>query len=211
MVKIFIFCNNLNFISAISQMILKKKIDANIIGIQNSISEDGIKLCQNAKPHLIICEQKDYTKIKKFLKEDFIWLFFSNASTTSKTTILNQIALISKDTKFIHKIELSNFRKQYFNKLVNLKFNPNFVGTLYILDCIVCLKENPYSHVSHLRLSKYLQIIAKKYNTTTNSIIWNIRSSIEEMYKNTNKEFRNKLYGTDYYISFSRLLKTICK
>jgi hypothetical protein len=209
MVKIFIFCSNLNFISSISQIIIEKKINANVIGIQNYISKDGLQLCRNSKPHLIICEQRDYKKIKKILKEDFIWLIFSNESNTSKTTVLNQIETISKDTKYTHKIEISNYRRQYFNKLVNLNFNPNLIGTLYILDCIVCIKENPYSPSTHLRLTKYLKIIARKYNTPINQVIWNIRSAIEEMYKNTNREFRNKLYGSDCYISFSRLLKTI--
>lgn len=210
MIKIFIFCNDLNFISSISEIILKKHLNVQITGIQDIISKSGLTLCQNSNSNLIICEEKIYEKIKKALKYDFIWLTFSNKSSYSKTTILNQIEIISQDTKYIHKIDLSNFRKIYFEKLINLKFNPNLVGTLYILDCIVCIKENPYSQATHSRLSRYLQIIAQKYDTTLNSVVWNIRSSIEEMYKNTDEKFRNKIYGTEYYISFTRLLKSIC-
>lgn len=209
MIRIFIFCNDLNFISSISEIILIKRLNAQISGIQNLISKNGLTLCQNSNSHLIICEEKNYSKIKKILKGDFIWLTFSNESNSSKTTILNQIEIISQDTKYVHKIDLSNFKKYYFEKLIKLKFNPNLAGTLYILDCIVCIRENPYSQATHLRITNYLQLIAQKYDTTINSVIWNIRSSIEEMYKNTDEKFRNKIYGTEYYISFTRLLKSI--
>ena len=210
MIKIFIVYENPQIAAQLSIKLLHSNISAKIIGFTNRITKSSIDYCNSNAPNVIISKKNNQELLKKHLTFEYIHLEILDDSESSIDKAFNQLYLLSRDTKYTHKLNVINFKKQMFNNLIDLKFNPNLCGTKYLLDCIVCIKENPYSQVTNFSIMKYLKNIAMKYGTSLDAIIWNLRTTIEDMVKYTNSDFRKNIYGTEDNINYQTVISSIC-
>lgn len=206
MTSIFIFYDDLEYLSLLLNQILKKTSDIKILGFNQTITKDSIKTCNKIMPNIIISSSSTNKKLKKHLTFQYISINIEKNNKKNIQIICHQLKMLSSDTKYSHKLNIINLRKKIYKELIDLRFNPNMIGTYYLLDCILCSYENPYSQLTHLEIIKYYKKIALKYETDYQAVNWNIQKSIENMYKNTSKEFRKTHYKTEEYLGYSSLI-----
>ena len=211
MVTVFIICDNSTYQKHLFKKICESQINVQIVGLESKITIYTLKNCILSTPDVIISKKGDQTIFRKYLKFAYIPVtIYDQDITLEKTTrIINQLKKLSLNTMYSHKETVSNYKKKAHQKIVQLKFNPHLSGTCYLLDCIVSLQESPYSSVTYNAITKQIAKVAKKYNTTSESVISDIRATIEEMYKCTSSDFRKKIYGTATYINYPTLIKAI--
>ncbi len=201
MTNIFIFYDNLD-----NLYLLKKYLsitnNIKLLGSSKSVTKEIINICNTLKPHIIICTSNVIDKLKNLLYFKYILITLDK----NIPIVCHQLNNISSNTKYSHKLNIYNYKKAIYKELIKLNFNPNMIGTNYLLDCILCSHENPYSQLTHIQLSKYYRQIAYKYDTTINVISWNIQKSIENMYKNTSSKFRKKYFLTEEYLGCSSII-----
>lgn len=206
MTSIFIFYDDLKYLSLLLNQILKKTPDIKILGFNQNITKDSIKICNQTMPNVIISNSCMNKKIKTSFTFQYIHLNIEASNKKNIQIICHQLKMLSSDTKYSHILNTNNLRKKIYKELIDLKFNPNMIGMYYLLDCILCYHENPYSQLTHSEIIKYYEKIALKYETTPQAVNWNIKKSIENMYKNTSKEFRKTHYKTEEYLGYSSII-----
>lgn len=206
MINIFIFYKDLNYINHLSNLILEKSGNIKLLGFDTNISDESINLCNELQPQIIITDEIFHQDLVYVLNFNYIYINIPQTDTLSTEKICNQINKFALDFKYTHKINLYNYRKNIFYKLQVLNFNANLCGTHYLLDYITYLHENPHYSISSKKL--YIKI-AEKYNVNIDSIIWNIHTCIDEMYKYTSNDFRKNIYGTTSKINLQSVIKAV--
>lgn len=184
-------------------------INVKLLGSMSQVDKASSRFCNKKKPNIIISTEYDHSLLKKKLKFEYIPITIYGKDTHSIKKLSNQLKKISSNTIYSHKVEIYNHKRKTLQTLIKLKFNPHLCGTDYLLDCIIALKENPYSRVTYKNIKSNIKNIATKYSMPTQSIICDLRASIEEMYNLTSSDFRNKIYGTDAYLDYPKIVKTI--
>lgn len=207
MITFFIFYNNLKYATFLSNSILQTNNNTNLIGIAEKITQSSISHCNRTYPHIIISDENTHKKLQKTLKFDYISITIPQNEPLITQKICNQVNKFTCDLFFSHKLDLYNFKKYVYNIMQELKFNTTLCGTQYLLDCIVYAHENPYTNIDLNYIKSIYTPLSKKYNTTINSINWNIYTSISDMYKSTNAEFRKNIYGIDFGITPQKIIQ----
>lgn len=209
MITVFMFYENLEYLINLSNKFTALRLNIRLLGLDQYLSPISIRFCQSHKPNIIICGTSYNSTLEKLLNYKYYSLNIPNESQTTTTLILNQLNKLSLDTRYSHKLNMFNFKKTIYNELILLKFNPNLCGTKYLIDCIVLARENPYSQLNNLDFKKYFNKLALKYNTNTKTIIWNIRTAIDDMYKATNSNFRKDKFGNASYITYQSIINSL--
>lgn len=209
MITVFMFYENLEYLINLSNKFAALRLNIRLLGLDQYLSPISIRFCQSHKPNIIICGTSYNSTLEKLLNYKYYSLNIPNESQTTTTLILNQLNKLSLDTRYSHKLNMFNFKKTIYNELILLKFNPNLCGTKYLVDCIVLARENPYSQLNNLDFKKYFNKLALKYNTNTQTIIWNIRTAIDDMYKATNSSFRKDKFGNASYITYQSIINSL--
>lgn len=209
MITVFMFYENLEYLINLSNKFAALRLNIRLLGLDQYLSPISIRFCQSHKPNIIICGTSYNSTLEKLLNYKYYSLNIPNESQTTTTLILNQLNKLSLDTRYSHKLNMFNFKKTIYNELILLKFNPNLCGTKYLVDCIVLARENPYSQLNNLDFKKYFNKLALKYNTNTQTIIWNIRTAIDDMYKATNSSFRKNKFGNASYITYQSIINSL--
>ena len=209
MITVFMFYENLEYLINLSNKFIALHLNIRLLGLDQYLSPISIRFCQSHKPNIIICGTSYNSTLEKLLNYKYYSLNIPNESQTTTTLILNQLNKLSLDTRYSHKLNMFNFKKTIYNELILLKFNPNLCGTKYLIDCIVLARENPYSQLNNLDFKKYFNKLALKYNTNTKTIIWNIRTAIDDMYKATNSNFRKDKFGNASYITYQSIINSL--
>ncbi len=209
MITVFMFYENLEYLINLSNKFAALHLNIRLLGLDQYLSPISIRFCQSHKPNIIICGTSYNSTLEKLLNYKYYSLNIPNESQTTTTLILNQLNKLSLDTRYSHKLNMFNFKKAIYNELILLKFNPNLCGTKYLVDCIVLARENPYSQLNNLDFKKYFNKLALKYNTNTQTIIWNIRTAIDDMYKATNSSFRKDKFGNASYITYQSIINSL--
>lgn len=209
MITVFMFYENLEYLINLSNKFAALRLNIRLLGLDQYLSPISIHFCQSHKPNIIICGTSYNSTLEKLLNYKYYSLNIPNESQTTTTLILNQLNKLSLDTRYSHKLNMFNFKKAIYNELILLKFNPNLCGTKYLVDCIVLARENPYSQLNNLDFKKYFNKLALKYNTNTQTIIWNIRTAIDDMYKATNSSFRKDKFGNASYITYQSIINSL--
>ncbi|MCI8291323.1 MAG: hypothetical protein HFJ25_03605 [Clostridia bacterium] len=207
MITFFIFYKDLKYATFLSSAIIQTNNNINLIGIDDKISESSIDICNKSCPHIIITDENTHKKLSKILEFKYITITISQNETLMIQKICNQVKKFTYDFSYTHKLDLYNFKKYVYNKLKDLKFNINFCGTKYLIDCIIYAHDNPRYHINQTVLKKFYKLLAKKYNTNENSINWNIHSTILDMCKSTDSEFRKNVYGIDFGITPQQIIQ----
>lgn len=209
MITVFMFYENLEYLINLSNKFTTQHLNVRLLGLDQYPSPISIRFCQSHKPNIIICGTTYNKTLEKLLNYKYYSLNIPNESKTTMMLILNQLNTLSLDTRYSHKLNMFNFKKAIYNELISLKFNPNLCGTRYLVDCIVLARENPYSQLNNLEFRKYFNKLALKYNTNTQTIIWNIRTAINEMYKATTSSFRKLYFGNASYITYQTIINSL--
>lgn len=194
MITIFMFYEKLEYFLNLSNLVITTNSNIQILGFENGITKFGIKFCNDYKPDVIISDNKFKISLDVYLDYKHLNLNIFNADIHTINIICNQLKMISLNTYHSHKLDLSNYKRNTFTELLSLRFNPSLCGTKYLLDCIAFAKENPYSRVSQKKFTYYFGWLSHKYRTPTQTIVWNIRTSIGDMYRIIEfRRFRNKI------------------
>ena len=209
MITVFMFYENLEYLINLSNKFVALHLNIRLLGLDQYLSPISIRFCQSHKPNIIICGTSYNSRLEKLLNYKYYSLNIPNESQTTTTLILNQLNKLSLDTRYSHKLDMFNFKKAIYNEQNLLKFNPNIYGTKYIVDCIVLDHENPYSQLNNLDFKRYFNKLALKYNTNAQTIIWNIRTAIDDMYKATNSNFRKDKFGNASYITYQSIINSL--
>lgn len=207
MITVFIFFNDLNSLIFLSNKIAQVNNNLKLIGLDNKISKSSISQCLEMKPNIIISNKNFTKKISKKLNFEYISIEFDDLENIEK--LLNQLSNLCMNTYNYNKLQANNLRKNIHIQLQNLNFNTNLIGTTYLLDFIVLAHELPRPCINSKYTKELVSLISKKYNTSVNSIMWNIHTSIEDMYNSSNEIFRKKIYGTSSKLNYINILKTI--
>lgn len=211
MVNVFFIHTNPELISHLSKALTRACTNVNIQGFESHITQETEKFCNLHRPDVIISKKNDHSSLKQVLRFEYIpfTIYDEDSIKQSILKLTCQIRKLSSNTVYSHKISILNNRKNIFNTLVKLKFNPDLCGTTYLLDCILCLRENPYSQVTYKNITKSISNVAIKYGISVETVIWNIRVSIDEMFDCTSSDFRIKMYGTATYMNYQALIQSI--
>lgn len=208
MITYFIFNTNLILANNLSYAILDSNNNVKSVGISRTLSKSSIQDCQNLSPHLIIATKSVHKKLSNMLDFNYYSIIIPQNEALVTLPIINKVKKLTRDTIFSEKMDLYNFKKCTISKLEKSKFNTSLTGTQYLLDCIMYIYKNPYYNLNKHTL-KYLYLnIANKYKISTDIVIWNIRTAINEMCKYTTRKYRTEMYGSDYGISTLQILKT---
>lgn len=207
MITFFIFYEDLKYATFLSNVIIQTNNNINLIGIDNKLSKSSINYCNKSCPHIIIANENTHKKLHKILEFKYIDINISQNEALVTQKISNQVKKFTYDFSFSHKLDLYNFKKYVYNRLQELKFNTAFCGTRYLIDCIIYAHEHPNCNINQIILKRFYKLLAKKYNTNINSINWNIYTSISDMYKSTNVEFRKNVYGIDFGITPQKIIQ----
>lgn len=210
MVRIFIIYDNPNIFSNLLFLIGNTQINVKIIGLESHITKSNIYYCNMYKPDVIISKKSDKKILQKVLSFKYIHIGISNCELPNINRILNQLIKISSNIIYLKKLNVFNLKLKTKKKLINLQFNPCLIGTTYLLDFIVCLKENPYSQVTYKNVTNQsYNHISLKYNTPQKMLLEDLHFTFEDMIKYTSSEFRHNIYGQYNFITINQFLKTI--
>lgn len=194
MITIFMFYEKLEYLINLSNLVITANSNIQILGFGNGLTKFGIKFCKYYKPDVIISDNKFKISLDVYLDYKHLNLNIFNADIHTINIICNRLKILSLNTYHSHKLDSSNYKRNTFNELLSLRFNPSLCGTKYLLDCIAFAKENPYSRVSQKKFTDYFGWLSYKYRTPTQTIVWNIRTSIGDMYRIIEfRKFRNKI------------------
>ncbi|MCI8291385.1 MAG: hypothetical protein HFJ25_03940 [Clostridia bacterium] len=83
-------------------------------------------------------------------------------------------------------------------ELYKINFNFKYIGTIYLSECIYIYSTllNNNNEINSINLkSEVFPIIAKKYNTTINSVKTNINRSATNMYYDCNEHYLNEYFN----------------
>ena len=210
MTNIFIFSNNKKFAQKIYDLIYKK-FSKNVFIFDENVDSFVIDLLNQNMPQVIIGNKTTRDCLAKLFFYDYLSLDISIENLEIIDKINMQLERLFSDFKYIHKIKIHNIKKFYWNCLLSNNFSPNMLGTHYILDCIICLYENPYSQATQNIFSKYIKNIALKYNTNVKAVLWNIRKSINYMCQYSDSQSLIRMFGSDYYIPYQVVINSLYK
>ena len=209
MIKVITISSNPEFKLHFLQKFDNSAQNIKFVGFIQDVDEFSNKFCYNQKPNVIISTKADDDKLKEKLKLSYLHIPIYDIGTYPISLINSQLRKISSNTVYTQKLDAFNLYKAEFYTLIKLKFNPYLSGTIYLLDCILVLKQNPYSRVTYKVIKNHTRFIAYKYGIPIRNMIDDMRESIEEMYTRTSSTFRKKVYGTNAYIDYPEIVKSI--
>lgn len=209
MITVFMFYENIEYLINLSNKIIAQHLNIRLLGLEQKITIKKVEFCEAHKPNVIICGKSFNNILESSLTFKHYTIKIQKESQDETTLILNQLKRLSEDTAYSHKLNMFNFKKGIYSELLSLKFNPNLCGTSYLTDCIVFAHENPYSQLNNQVFKDYFNKLAVKYNTTPQMIVWDIRTAIEDMYKETNSDFRKSNFGNATYITYQTIIKSL--
>ena len=210
MVRIFIIYDNPNVFSNLLFLIGNTPINLKILGLESHITKSSINYCNINNPDVIISKKSDKKFLQKVLNFEFIHISILDDHLPNINKILNQLKRISLNITYLKKINVFNLKRSYKKMLINLQFNPYLLGTSYLLDFIVCLKENPYSQVTYKNIiKKSNKQISLKYNIHQDILLKDLRFTINDMIRYTSSEFSHNKYGKCNFITVTQFFKTI--
>ncbi len=204
MITCFICCNNSEYLLKLTNSVISSNPGIKLTGFSNKLSEQCLNYCNETKPNIIIATNDFHVFLQNWLTFDYLKINISQTNDLTTKKICNTIKKFIQDSTYSHKLNISNFRKEIYNKLQNLGFNFSLCGTQYLLDYIIYLRTYPSSKPSYENI---LNAIAEKHNTNIQTIHWNIHTSIDEMCKYTSENFRKNVYGTPSNININSILK----
>lgn len=193
MYNLLLMGDNYNTIKQICNSIISKIENIKIIGITIDFNELCSLISETKSEIIIICNTNydtlpllkisnytpliiiisDYkTKIKKFKNKILI------SNKVSSKYILNQIesCIENRNVEFV--------RQEVVDILKYLKFDFKFLGTHYLLDCIVYSYLHRDSYEFENLEKKVYPYIATKNKTSAGNVKWAIIRSINNMYLN---------------------------
>lgn len=206
MITIFMFYEKLEYLINLSNLVITTNSNIQILGLNQGITKYGIKFCNNYKPDIIISDNKFKVFLELYLNYKFINLNIFNADIHTINIICNRLKMLSLNTYHSHKLVSSNYKRDIFIELLSLRFSPSLCGTKYLLDCIAFAKENPYSRVSQKKFTDYFGWLSHKYRTPTQTIVWNIRTSIGDMYRII--EFRRIRHKIELFFTYQSVINS---
>lgn len=207
MITYFIFSTDLILANNLSNTILKSNNNAKPVGINRMISKSSINSCNTLSPNVIIATKSVHKKLSKVLTFDYYSIIIPQNNTSVIISITNKVKKLTNNTKFSKRLDFYNFKKYTINELEKSQFNISLSGTRYLLDCIMYIYANPYYNLNKATLKRLYCLIAHKYGISTDIVIWNIRTAINEMCKYTTRKYRTDLYGSDYGITVLQIVK----
>lgn len=209
MINVIAISSNPEFRLHFSRKFNRKIKNIKFVGFRNDVDEFSNKYHYRQKPNIIISTNSDDQKLKEKLKLLYIHIPLYEEGTYPISLLNEQLKRISLNTVYTQKIIASTTYMSELHILINLKFNPYLSGTIFLLDCILALKQNPYSRVTYKFIKNHTKYISYKYCIPIRNIIDDMRESIEEMHNHTSSTFRKKIYGTNAYIDYPEIVKSI--
>lgn len=207
MITYFIFSTDLILANGLSDAILKSNNNAKPVGISRMISKSSISSCNTLSPNVIIATKSAHKKLSKVLTFDYYSIIIPQNSSSVTLSITNKVKKLTNDTKFSKRLDFYNFKRYTINELEKSQFNISLSGTRYLLDCIMYIYSNPYYNLNRATLKEFYLLIAHKYSISTDIVVWNMRTAINEMCKYTTRKYRTELYGADYGITALQIVK----
>lgn len=197
MITFFIFYEDLKYATFLSNAISTFNSNTQLIGIDERISKCSIEHCNHNSPHIIIATENIHKELSKKLNFNYIAINISQNSSLVTQKICNQVNKVTHDFIYHEKVDSYNFRKNVYLELKKYNFNPTLCGTQFLVDCIMFFHEHPEHNLNNVNIKSLYLPIAHKYQITVKTVDWNIHSTISDMCKNTEIDFRLGLYGTE--------------
>ena len=193
MYNLLLIGDNFNSIKHVCNKIIGKIKNTRLIGIFIDFTEFNNFTTEN-KPDIIIIYNSNVKNISQIenLKYETTIIIISNYKFEIKK-YQNKILISNKLTcekilkhlgTIIETKNINTINSIIINTLKNLKFDFKFLGTHYLLDCILYsyLHKDTYDY-ENLDKNVYPHI-AKKNNTTPGNVKWAIIRAINNMYLN---------------------------
>lgn len=210
MLNVLISTDNVDLVKRLTNDILANNYYIRISHITTNIQET-LFILNNANIDLIFLDSK---MLNLNLREElsFIKDFFKNSIIISKNfDIIYEIVktnhiigyilegesneeIIFKIHKIIEKKDIELKRKKIAKELEYIKYNPEYKGTIYLIDTILQMYIHNDLKLNNLQKDIY-PIIASKYKASVNTIRCSIRRATECMFYDCDSKKLNKYFG----------------
>ncbi len=210
MIKVLVMSKQVNVCKEIINNSLNQIDGLRLIGIVTKLSEAN-SIMENIEPNLIITTESN---IINLIKSNFltyspsIVIISSNKKVNTDykkllflSSDLNYSEISNKIFNFIKDTIIATFKEQTINTLIQLKFDFNLSGTIYILESVLYIHTYKGSYSFEKMNRDIYSYVAKLYGTNSNRVKWSISRSINYMYnKHTRESYKiiEDFFGTPY-------------
>ena len=210
MINVLIMSKQINICKEILNKSINQIEELKVIGIVTDLSEANF-IMKNIEPDLIITTELSIINILKsrFTTYSPSIVIISNIKNTNIN--YNNVLLLNSDLKYSQlTFEINSFikreitissREKIIKTLINLKFDFNLSGTLYILDAALYVHSYKGSYTFENMKRDIYSYIAKIDGTNMDRVKWSISRSINYMYnKHTKESYKiiEEFFGTPY-------------
>ncbi len=184
MLSIFIFSKSQKYINTLITS-LSSIHEIKILGFSTNISSHSFDYCNYVQSDIIIADSDFKKYINDNIQYNYYFITISQINNLDIKKVYNIITKLILDYKIQYKLNLSNIKHSSLFKLLNSNFNNNLSGTEYLLDYM-----SYWYNIYHLKMQdetfyeSIIHALSEKYNINSNSIIWNINSSVSNTSQN---------------------------